>query len=844
MDNEPVKAPMEFMRPLFRTRYDLNEAAERLISELTIRDEIAEDTSDRNGEWLWNAVKVVQRETRFDKEGRKVRITAQNKKDAKAVRKEYKWLDEVSEAYNRWDAHVVQFLVDTQVLDKATAKKWTANADYFPFYRVLTGDEEVSAKGPQIFKGMHPFGKNIFLRAKGSETQKTLDPTTAIAMNLRAAIILGMKNHAANRVVRNMIDAGQAQQVQLNAKGSVVKTRVGGKNKAFRVEDKALFEAFQNFSEGGQSLPPGWGLVSAPKRVISESITRVPVFWAKQIIRDGLSAGSLLGTGVWSTVFRSAGNAAILSTGKLLASVPGISQESVLPESYIKLKNAGVITRYDQVITDYDTANQVIRDSYREAGIRNLKSIEGIKGLPMDILMGIWNVLGQGTIVTDASTRMVVYDHVLKQTGDEAEAIFQAMEILNFTRRGKSRIVQLLSTLIPFQNPRWQGLDVFARAYTGTYGLKGKKGERGTTASERRKAVWYRTAMFMSLTPIYYMLVKDTDEYKEMSDEERQMYWLIPGFKELLGYSLRVPKPFELGFIFSTIPEYLMRVMDGRETWKDVRDMMWRQSSETLKLFPWEAQVTKPAIEVVMKHNFFTGEPIVPDRPNYPTDPKLQRRASTPNAYVEVGEALNMSPLEVQHIWEGYTGPYGAYVATVADSLITNYVNPEAPTMPATGWEKSLFVGGLVHPPESGGLVNDFYKLREEVEGFIANSKAMERNLEVGDKRTYHYDDLYQIGYMDIVKDLKKVLDEIATAEEDNPNIALSDITKGIQFVTNNNDLTPEEKREKILDLKATRNDILHSIDIRKLRVALDEGLFGEIKKQVEELNESREIRP
>jgi len=348
--------------------------------------------------------------------------------------------------------------------------------------------------------------------------------------------------------------------------------------------------------------------------------------------------------------------------------------------------------------------------------------------------------------------------------------------------------------------------------------------------------------MFMSLTPLYYMMVKDSDEYKEMSEEERQLYWIIPGFKKWLGYSLRIPKPFELGFIFSTIPEYFIRLMDGRETWKDVRDMMWRQSSETLKLFPWEAQVTKPIAEVLINHDFFTGQPVVSDY--LPTDPKLQRRTMTPNAYIEIGKALNMSPLEVQHIWEGYTGPYGAYVGLVADSLITNYVNPHAPEMPATGWEKSLFVGGLVHPPESSGLVNEFYKLREQVNDFLANAKAMEDFVEVGDKRTYHYDDLYQVEYAELVKEVSKALDEIAIESEENPNLTLGELRKAQEAVKNDDNLSPNEKREQILEIKKVRNDILHSIDIRGLRVALDKELFGEIEERVQEIGELRKVNP
>ena len=61
--------------------------------------------------WAFQAVLRVQRETRFDAEGRKVKITAQDKKDAEKALKDYPQLQTMIDQYQRWNSHVVSFPV-------------------------------------------------------------------------------------------------------------------------------------------------------------------------------------------------------------------------------------------------------------------------------------------------------------------------------------------------------------------------------------------------------------------------------------------------------------------------------------------------------------------------------------------------------------------------------------------------------------------------------------------------------------------------------------------------------------------------------------------------------------
>ena len=53
----------------------------------------------------------------------------------------------------------------------------------------------------------------------------------------------------------------------------------------------------------------------------------------------------------------------------------------------------------------------------------------------------LWDYLGRKTYESDGATRKGVYKKVLEATGSQAEAAFQASEIINFSRRGGHPII-------------------------------------------------------------------------------------------------------------------------------------------------------------------------------------------------------------------------------------------------------------------------------------------------------------------------------------------------------------------------------------------------------------------
>ena len=788
IDGKAVSPPMEFLAPAFENPQLM---------------------------WAFQAVRIAKREKRFNAEGKPVKTTAQDRKDAAKALAEYPELQAMSDAYDRFDEHVVKFLVDTGVLDENTAQQWTANSDYFPFYRMIGVDEDGTQylKGPQIFKGLS-LSKNIFVKAKGSADKDIVDPITGIGENLRAAITLGMKNVAANRVARDMVDAGFARQVPANTSGAgIVNIRVGGKNKSFAVEDVNLYEAFQNF-EGGAINFGGFfsRLTATPKEALSALITRTPDFWIRQVLRDSISAQTILG-GNFIPLATSLRNWSRVWSGMIANRLPFV-KEDLIPEGVTKMRRAGIVSGYDTVVRDIDNSQKLIKNAYEKAGIKNRSTVQEIAMLPIDAVLGVWNIIGEGTISSDAATRLAIYEDILAKTGNEAEAVFQAMEVLNFTRRGKNPLMQYFATVIPFMNPRLQGVDVFYRGATGTYG------QPQTSKQARRRAFGLRMGMLASLTPLYYFLVSDSDEYKEAPEEIRDNYFIIPKTKDLFGENtgiVAIPIWFEVGLFTKTVPERILRYFNNDETFKEMFKGMFRRIGQSLAIDPRQATFLNAPLENMTGYDFYTGRPIVsPNMKNL--DPQLQYRTSTNNLWKEIGEELNVSPLYIENLWRGYTGTIGMWVANSTDSASRELFG--MPDRQAFRFDELPAVGSLLIPSEGRGLENEFYLLKQSTDLLLSSIGETEKRVLDRDRFAFNLSNEYKFEYMEVLKSL--------TEELNNVEDLLSQTRENESLILNSKDLSPEEKADQLQEQQATRNFILRGMGQK--RVELEEGLFEKIR--------------
>jgi hypothetical protein len=589
--------------------------------------------------------------------------------------------------YDLLNAKLIEFMRDTGVISEQGAEAWINASTYYPFYRQF--EDEVSAgRGKGVFRTQLLTGAHSLVRKKlkGSDRQFNLPPVEAIGRNFSAAITAGMKNIAGQRAIRDAMRYGLATDVTArDAKGQTIveegekanhRLMVNGEERFYFVSDPLLMDSLSMLSQG--ELSPIMSLVAAPAKLLRETVTRDPGFMLANMLRDTVSA--------WGT--SGADMKPVIDTLK------NYNQDLEV------LERLGVSGGYD------------FRDD--DLGIRDWFAREGLdkNGLPiLKQFKMAWDWLGQQTTKSDMSTRRAVYDDVLARTGDQTEAAFQAIEIINFSRRGGSPLFRVFTAGIPFLNARIQGLDVFYRAGRGRYSAKHLEKK----PLDIQLSFALRGLTLVGITALYYLLVSDDEEYKNARPEVRDNNWILPS--PIGEGALKIPIPFEVGIVFKTIPETILRSLYDDNTPADVRDTLSRSLKTTLEFNPFAMQFALPLIEAGMNHSYFTQRDIVPYYMETGLEPWRQTHLNTNAVAQLLGKSLNISPIKIEHVLRGYTGTLGGYAIDAIDS-VTRAVGP-----PELQYKKRIdqypFIKRFFQSEQGGGYATQFYDLRTEVNRMV-----------------------------------------------------------------------------------------------------------------------------
>jgi len=294
--------------------------------------------------------------------------------------------------------------------------------------------------------------------------------------------------------------------------------------------------------------------------------------------------------------------------------------------------------------------------------------------------MAGWDRLGVWSEASDAATRIAVYEAAIKSGMSEAEAAFRAIEIMNFSRRGSSGLLRILTQLVPFLNARIQGMDVLYQA--GKAGIMTASGYRlGERDANLGKQFLVRGTMLAALSFALEMMLEDDEDYKDLPDYVKNSNLLIPlkwlGIEG--GYFAAVPKPFEAGLLFSTIPQEIYKALQGKTSTREGAKFFFEEFASTFGLNPIP-QIALPALEVIVNHDFYTDLPLISEGKMRLT-PELQydSRTSTvarmlgdiPIKYnFTTGKFEGVSPIVIDQLVSGYGGPMGSYLMQGVGMLI------------------------------------------------------------------------------------------------------------------------------------------------------------------------------
>ncbi len=623
-------------------------------------------------------------ETRVGKDGKTITSTREQnftKEDierGKILEKMHPEFKQVFAEYQQYNNGLVQFMKDTGVISAKEAELWTKNWDYIPFYRQMDGDR---INAPAIFSSISGVKKPKEL--KGGEAPLA-DFMETVIRNSRAAIEAGMKNVAGQRTIRDLQRLNQASEVPPATKGyDIVSIKQAGVTKFYKVDDSLVYEALK-----GLDAPhlPFVEILAKPANFLRDMVTKDPGFMLANLARDSMQAWVTSGvnmTPLFDT-FKQAGKAMLGSNPEAAA-----------------LARSGYFTGYDFAGDTKSSAAAVEKELRKRTGTQT-----GAEKALMP-LSKIMDILDKGAHISDLATRSEVYKRVLEKTGNEAEATYQALEIMNFSRKGNSALIRIVTALVPFMNARIQGMDVLYR--TGF-------GRSATVHNQKQKKLFAtRSLTILGLTAMYLALASDTEEYKNATPEERDNYWILGG----LG---RIPIPFELGVLFKVFPERIYQHVWGMDTGADLRQSIARNITSTLVMNPIP-HVAMPIVENIANYSFFTGQPIVGKGMEDVYTP-YQANPSTSLLAQLVGKETNQSPLKIDNLIRGYTGTLGTYAVMMLDAAMRG----EGDDVKATKkLEQMPVFKRFMTTKQGSGTINAYYELKKEVDTAVKTVNFLER---------------------------------------------------------------------------------------------------------------------
>jgi hypothetical protein len=658
---------------------------------------------------------------------------------------------------NKFNDGVVNYMIATGVISAERGAEFKKHMDYIPFFRQVNGDTTV---GPKIFNSIS--GVKPPKKLKGSEAPLT-DYLESIVRNTQAAINAGMKNVAAQRAVNVAMQLGPkvgAQRLNvIDNAPDTVQVLENGKQVSYRVADQLFINAVKNLN---MSEMPFLGFLSGPADLLRNLVTKDPGFMLANMARDSLSAWTTSGVNI-TPIASTAANFAKALGGK--------------SATYNALLNGGVLGGYEFSTGLLNSANVLEADLNKKYGAKGMAS-------PLGVFKGVWDALEKGTEASDAATRMAVYDRVLEETGNETEALYRALEVMNFNRKGSSPVARILTAAIPFLNARIQGLDVMYRTAFG----------QNVTANNEamQKAFFVRGMTLMALSAAYFLAVSDDEEWKKQEQETKDNYWIFPGVGKF-------PTPFEVGFLFKTVPERIMAYTFKDDTGQDLMNSMRRGLLNTFAFNPIP-QVAKPLVEYAANYNFFTGRPIV-GQGLEGREVQYQVGPTTTHSMEWLGKQLNLSPIKLEQVYSGYTGTIGMYALSLFDSILnTQADNPNA----SKRFEQLPVFKRFAADPEARGNTTQYYELKRAVDAAVETQNYL---LRAGSPEEFE-------EFMERNAGLLATKQYVASVEKTMKN--MREMRKMVQ----GSEMSADEKRDTLISIGQAENNTTQNIQTIKKMIS------------------------
>lgn len=635
------------------------------------------------------------------------------------VEREYPEVVEAYKKYQRFNKKLMTTARDAGLISTAELGRLTNQMNYYGFIYEVYGEPlgpSTGQKAASRFK-LRPY----------TGTQRgglVNDPMFVMIQNAQFLVTSVAKNLAVTKSFELAKTMGEARLLQTDEKPDesrdeqpdVMFYSKDGVVQRFAVKDPLMVTALG--SDDRINVGRFWEILGLPTHVLRESVTRDPGFMARNLLRDTLSA--------WIT--SGADFTPVIGTLKnfTLAIKSGGSFEA--------LAARGVVGSYDLAMQTPEELSATFRRNLMPKNVHTFASVEGAAALGRSL----WNRLGTISEASDAATRMAVYDACIAQGMSEAEAAMQAIELLDFTRRGASQTLGILTKLIPFLNARIQGLDVLYQA--GRAGIRYATGRSlGEKDANIGKKFLIRGGMLAAISMLLEHMNQDDEDYKQLDSYIKEGNLLIP-LREfgLPGQFIAFPKPFEAGLLFSTLPQQIVKGINGDASLRENADLFWGSIGSTFGVNPIP-QALLPPIEIITNHNFFTGLPLISEG-KARLAPELQYNTSTSQLAMMIGglpifydfttgKFGGASPVVIDKIISGYGGPIGSYLSqAVSLGMQDAEIGPERMPVELSNAPvvRSFFIDAKSKNPKVVTQAYELFRIADEANRTVSRLKQMQ----------------------------------------------------------------------------------------------------------------------
>lgn len=664
-------------------------------------------------------------------------------------------------------AYMTDILVVMQksgLLTASQVEEFSKDAYYLPFYRVSEDDGESTT--PYVRRGLSHQASHI-KRLKGG-TMELNDPIENLLAHISRSIDASMKNHALLQTIPNT--ARHLTMAKEGDRDKAVRVMWGGKAYWYNVDEPALLRALTAVGE-----KPSEKIVMkigrSMRSLLTTGITLDPAFMARNFIRDSMHSWLIDKNAMRFGTDSIRGAGTMLRTMRQqYAKDSGEADPAVVSMIFA---GASFIGGYVYG-GDPRASAAAMRKALKRYGKSDSWTGAYMKSLVTDPAK-FWHMTTEIGEAVENANRVAVFK-ASQAAGDSLQkSLYEAKDLMDFSLRGQWVLIQFFSDVLPFFNARLQGLYKLGR--------EARRDPRVLGLVATRIAA--RGALMALASIALVAAYSGDDRYEELEEWDKDANWHF----WVNGVHYRIPKPFELGLLFGTIPERIYRMAGGYDRFGEFVQSLGHGLVSTLAI-DLRPQALRPAWEILNNKSTFRQRPIESeaDEDRLPED---RFSASTSPTMVGIGKVTGLSPKKLEYAWNGYLGTLGTYALGMADSLVRVV---QGDVTPAKRIEDYPIIGSFARtgPAWNTEYLTELYELSQEAE---QTWKSVRARYDLGD-------DARAARLEEDKAGLLEVREMLAGARE-----RLAALRRERDVVVRDPDMTPQQKREALDEIQTEIND-------------------------------------